>query len=74
VPLHTESPEAQWLAANYASEARPGAPYAGQWVVVHGEGIIYGHESPSEVAAYVMASYENPADVLVARLISGPLG
>ena len=68
------SHESQWLAANYANEARPGARYAGQWVVVYGEEIVYGHDSPSEVAAYVTANYKNPAEVLVARLFSGLLG
>ena len=74
MPPHSELPEAQWLAANYANEARPGARYAGQWVVVRGEGIVAGADSPEEIAAYVRANYPNPADVLIARLISGPLG
>jgi len=74
VPLHTESPDAQWLAANYASQAQPGAPYAGQWVVVQGERIVTGADSAEEIAAYVRSNYPNPADVLIARLISDPLG
>jgi hypothetical protein len=74
VPLHTESPEARWLAENYANEARPGGRYAGQWVVVQGEGIVASANSASQIAAYVQNNYENPADVLIARLISDPLG
>jgi hypothetical protein len=74
MPLHNETPEAQWLAANYANQARPGAPYAGQWVVVRGQGIEAGADSAEQIAAYVRDNYENPADVLIARLISEPLG
>jgi hypothetical protein len=74
MPLHSESPEARWLAENYADEARPGARYAGQWVVVRGEGIVTGASSPEEIAAYVRTNYPNPADVLIARLVSDPLG
>jgi hypothetical protein len=62
------------LAENYANEARSGAPYAGQWVIVQGERIIMGASSPEEIAAYVRNNYTTPADVLVARLISDPLG
>lgn len=74
VPQHNASTEARWLAENYANEARPGAPYAGQWVVVQGERIVMGANSPEQVAGYVRNNYPNPADVLVARLISDPLG
>ena len=74
MPLHSQSTEARWLAENYANEARPGAPYAGQWVVVQGERIVMGASSPEEIATYVRTNYPNPADVLVARLISDPLG
>jgi hypothetical protein len=52
----------------------PGAPYAGQWVVVRGQGIEAGADSAEQIAAYVRDNYENPADVLIARLISEPLG
>ena len=74
VPQHDQSTEARWLAENYVNEARSGAPYAGQWVVVQGERIVMGATSPEEIAAYVRTHYTNPADVLVARLISDPLG
>ena len=74
MPLHDESPEARWLAANYAREARSGARYAGQWVVVRGEGIMAGADSAEEIAAFVRANFQNPAEVLIARLISEPLG
>jgi hypothetical protein len=43
-------------------------------VVVQGERIVTGADSPEEIAAYVRSNYPNPADVLIARLISGPLG
>jgi hypothetical protein len=47
MPSHTQSPEAQWLAENYATESRPGAPFAGQWVIVQGARIVTGASSPS---------------------------
>lgn len=74
MPSHTQSPEAQWLAENYATESRPGAPFAGQWVIVQGARIVTGASSPEQIVAYVRNNYPNPADVLIARLISGPLG
>ena len=74
VPRHVQSTEARWLTENYANEARSGAPYAGQWVVVQGEGIVFGASSPQEIADYVRANYPSPGEVLVARLISDPLG
>jgi hypothetical protein len=34
----------------------------------------YGRQFPEQIVAYVRNNYPNPADVLIARLISGPLG
>jgi hypothetical protein len=33
----------------------------------------YGRQFPEQIVAYVRNNYPNPADVLIARLISGPL-
>jgi hypothetical protein len=67
-PPGAESPEARRLAANYASEGQPGARYAGQWVVVRGEGIEAGADSAEEIAAYVRPNYQNPAEVAALEL------